>query len=177
MLVFNYGFNCLFQIVTIILLFYNIDVIKMTTTTSSDNNVCDNLVTVLRNITHARKLFSDMNANELANVFATYRAHSVDELVNTLYELAVNNSEHFNCDDSTAEETKQPSTIHYPMTLWLRLYLPPIIIVIGTVGNLLSLLILRQKVMRAISTYFYLTVGVSRAVLLYYYHEGHFALL
>jgi hypothetical protein len=110
---------------------------------------CDNFLAVMGNVTVARRLFHSMPANETAKYLIDYGVSSVDELVATLHDMAV--SGRLDCGG----ERKQ----HYPITTALRLYLPPVIIVIGTVGNILSLLILRQKAMRALSTYFYLTVG------------------
>lgn len=55
----------------------------------------------------------------------------------------------------------------YRVSKWIGTYVPPILLIIGTFGNILSFLILRKSMMR-VSTYFYLAVLALADLLVLY---------
>ena len=110
------------------------------------------------NRTHLRSLLEQLGTDTVSEFCRTFKVSSVDELVSILL-------------GNDTSPTSSASTVNHSaeVAVALMLIVPPIIILMGTIGNLLTLIIMiTDRNMRSMSTYFYLAVlAVADTVVLY----------
>ena len=102
------------------------------------------------NISTLIKLVNALSPEDKENLYKQLGVSHVDEIVDL---FGLNNTMHV----KSYEEQLMNYTA-YRLHKIILLYVPPVLILMGTFGNIFSFLILKRKAMLKFSTYFYLMV-------------------
>lgn len=99
------------------------------------------------NLTVLRMVVSDLPEYQLSLLLHQFNVSSIDELLNQT--------------SKSQEKSYEEQLLEFPeyrMTKHLLLYIPPVLLIFGIFGNIVSFLILMRRSMRKLSTYVYLAV-------------------
>ena len=99
------------------------------------------------NLTVLRMVVNQMSPQEINQLLRELNVDSIDDL--------------FSPRSAMQEKTYEEMLMEYPdyqLRKMLLLYIPPILVILGTFGNILSFIILMRRSMRNFSTYVYLAV-------------------
>lgn len=107
------------------------------------------------NVTKILHWINQLTPEERDNLYNQLGVQHVDELIDILGLGAVDPDSTMHI--ATYEEQLMNYTA-YRLHKIILLYVPPILIILGTFGNIFSFLILKRKAMLKFSTYFYLMV-------------------
>ena len=103
-------------------------------------------------------LFRDLTEAERQFLYNHAQIQSEDELVELL-KLR---------DNAQQQKSLESQLMEYQLRQSLLLYVPPVLIVMGTVGNLMSFVVLRCRAMVKVSSYHYLaSLAIADTVVLF----------
>lgn len=106
------------------------------------------------NVTRILQWINQLTPEEQDHLYKQLNVQHVDEIIDI---LGLSTDPDDNMHVKSYEEQLMKFTA-YRLHKIILLYVPPILIILGTFGNIFSFLILRRKAMLKFSTYFYLMV-------------------
>ncbi|XP_070198812.1 growth hormone secretagogue receptor type 1-like [Littorina saxatilis] len=121
----------------------------------------ENLIHEGRSLTEILSLFRNLSSSERMYLYNFVNINSEDELIDLLRTR----------ESQPGNESIESRLLQFPeqqLRQNLLLYVPPIFIVLGSVGNLLSFIVLRCRAMVKVSSYHYLaSLAVADTLVLY----------